>query len=68
MFGYNSQYLLLVIGRRSDSPLGEVPAGSVNYSGGFPKKYPELLRADIRLLSGLLYPRANPSDSIDGES
>ena len=35
-----------VIGGRSDSPLGEVPAGSMNYCGGFTMKYPELLRAD----------------------
>ena len=39
----------MVIGGRIGSPLGEAPSSSVNYCGGFPTKYPELLRADSSL-------------------
>ena len=55
-------------GERSYSPLGEVPASSVSYCGGFAEKYPELLRADSRILWGLINPQAHPSDFKDGAS
>ena len=37
----------LVIGGRSNSPLGEDPASSRSYCIGFPTNYPELLMAKV---------------------
>ena len=51
-------------GGRNNSSLEQIPASSSNlcYCGGLPSKYPELLRADSRLLQGFwIYRQAHPS-------
>ena len=45
--------VLLVIGGRSNSPLEEAPAGSVNYCGAFPTKYPRIAQGGQKAPLGI---------------